>query len=171
MRISHRLATTRVAVAVGLAVLAVAAAACGSTSSASTVSPRPSAAASSPAAQSATAAVKQAWQTFFAGTTPAAQKIALLQNGQGFATVIRAQASSPISKATQARVTSVKMVSSDKAIVTYSIIQGGQVALPNQTGQAVLQNGTWKVGARSFQALLQLEQGQGQGGASASPSP
>jgi hypothetical protein len=32
------------------------------------------------------------------------------------------------------------------------------VALPDQTGQAVLQDGVWKVSDASFQALLQLEQ-------------
>ena len=53
------------------------------------------------------------------------------------------------------------------ATVKYSIVEGGQVAVPNQTGQAVLQGGVWKVSAPSFQALLKLEQGQSSG----SPSP
>jgi len=169
MRIAHRVPAGRALAVACLTALVVVAAACGSTSSASNVSGSPTVSPSGSPTQSATAAVKQAWQTFFAGTTPAAQKIALLQGGQRFAQVIQAQASSPLAKATQARVTSVRIVSPGKAVVTYSIVQGGQVALPNQTGQAVLENGAWKVGARSFQSLLQLEQGQG--GASASPSP
>ena len=159
--------TRRAIAAACLAALVLIVAACGSTSSATTVSTSPTAGPTT--SQSAEAAVKQTWQTFFAGTTAAAQKIALLQNGQQFAATIQAQAASPIAKATQARVTSVTIVSPTKAIVKYSIVQGGQVALPNQTGQAVLQGGTWKVGARSFQALLQLEQGQGGQGASPSP--
>ncbi len=56
------------------------------------------------------------------------------------------------------------------ATVNYSIVEGGQVALPNQTGQAVLQGGVWKVSAPSFQALLKLEQGQASGSPSPSPS-
>jgi len=156
-----------IVLATALAVVPLLVAACGSTSNAANVTPSPSV---SPTASTADA-VKTAWQTFFAGTTPAAQKIALLQNGQRFAATIQAQAASPLAKATQARVTSVKVVSPTKAVVTYSIVQGGQVALPDQTGQAVLQNGSWKVGATSFEALLQLEQGQAAGGASASPTP
>ncbi|HMK93441.1 MAG TPA: hypothetical protein VK576_10615, partial [Thermoleophilia bacterium] len=99
-----------------LAAVALIAAACGSKSSATTVSTSPTV---SPATgQSAEAAVKQAWQTFFAGTTAAAQKIALLQNGQQFAATIQAQAASPLAKATEAKVTSVRVVSPTKAIVT-----------------------------------------------------
>ncbi len=93
----------------------------------------------------------------------------LLQNAQQFATVIKAQASSAIAKATQAKVTAVKITSPTTATVTYSIVEGGQVALPNQQGQAVLEGGVWKVSAPSFQALLKLEQGQTGASPSASP--
>jgi hypothetical protein len=118
---------------------------------------------------SPSAAITTAWQTFFAGTTPAATKITLLQNGQQFATVIQAQAGSPLAKATQAKVTAVSVTSPTTADVTYSIVQGGQVALPDQKGQAVLEGGVWKVSAPSFQALLKLEQGQAGASPSASP--
>ena len=74
--------------------------------------------------------------------------------------MIKAQASSAIAKATQAKVTAVTVTSPTTADVTYSIVEGGQVALPNQKGQAVLEGGVWKVSAPSFQALLKLEQGQ-----------
>jgi hypothetical protein len=155
-----------IAVAVALVVVAlgVTVAACGSSSKSSTASPTPSPTAS----QSAETQIKANWEKFFAGTTPAAQKISLLQNGDQFASVIKAQAGLPMSQATQAKVTAVKMLSATKARVTYSILMNGQVALANQTGEAVLQNGTWKVGAASFQALLALEQ-QSQG-TSGSPS-
>jgi hypothetical protein len=148
--------------------LPVVLAACGSKSPAATVSSTPSAAPSATATSSSTAAaITSSWVKFFNGATPAAAKTALLQNGQQFATVITAQASSPLAKSTQAKVASVTVTSPTTATVTYSIVEGGQMALPNQQGQAVLSNGVWKVSAPSFQALLKLEQGQ----SSPSPSP
>lgn len=149
-----------------VAVVALVAAACGSSTAAKTT-PSPS------ATQAAAAQVKSDWQRFFAGTTPAAQKIALLQNGQQFAKTIQAQAASPIGQGVQAQVTSVKILSPTKAAVTYTILIAGKPVLKNATGQAVLQNGSWKVGAASFQGLLALEQqsggASGASGASASP--
>ena len=131
--------------------LAALIAACGSKASGTTSTPSPTATAS------ATAQITANWQAFFAGTTPAAKKITLLQNGPVFAKVIKAQAGSPLAQATQAKVASVQVVSPTTATVKYSIVQGGQTALPGQTGQAVLQGGVWKVSAKSFAALLALE--------------
>lgn len=104
------------------------------------------------------AKIKTDWVTFFAGTTTAKHKIALLQNGQSFAAVINDQASNPMSKSSGAKVLSVSLTSKTQAKVRYTITLGGQPALSNQTGVAVLQGGTWKVGDQSFCALLALEQ-------------
>jgi hypothetical protein len=142
--------------------LALVAAACGGSSS-PTPTPSPSASTMSAAQQ-----VKADWLKFFAGTTPAATKISLLQNGQQFAKTIAAQASSAIAQSTQAQVSAVTITSPTTARVSYSILLGGQPALSGQTGQAVLVGGIWKVGAPSFQALLTLEKQSG--GASPSPS-
>jgi len=167
MRVSKRTWTGRAVLAVGLVALPLVLAACGSKSSATTTpTPTPSV---SPSISSAAAAVTSSWIKFFNGATPAAAKITLLQNAQQFATVITAQASSPLAKSTQAKVTAVKVTSPTTATVKYSIVEGGQVALPNQTGQAVLESGVWKVSAPSFQALLKLEQGQASASPSASP--
>jgi hypothetical protein len=105
------------------------------------------------------------WEAFFDGATPADRKIELLQNGEQFADVIEARAESPLSQSTTAKVSAVTVTSDTEATVTYSILMGGQAVLPDQTGMAVLENGLWKVGAESFQALLALE------GASGAPSP
>ena len=43
------------------------------------------------------------------------------------------------------------------ATVTYDILVSGTPELKNQTGTAVLQGGTWKVGVTSFCGLLTLE--------------
>jgi CTP:molybdopterin cytidylyltransferase MocA len=104
------------------------------------------------------AKIKTDWVTFFAGTTTAQHKVALLQNGQSFAAVINDQASNPMSKSSGAKVLSVSLTSKTQAKVRYTITLGGQPALSNQTGVAVLQGGTWKVGDQSFCALLALEQ-------------
>jgi hypothetical protein len=158
--------TGRVVLAACLVALPLVLAACGSKSNAATT-PSPSTSASS--SSSTAAAVTSSWVKFFNGTTPAAAKITLLQNGQAFATVITAQASSPLAKSAQAKVISVTVTSPTTATVKYSIVEGGQVAVPNQTGQAVLQGGVWKVSAPSFQSLLKLEQGQTSPSASSAP--
>ena len=154
MRIMMKTWTSRAAVAAGAVLLVVVVAACGKAVNANaTTAPSPTASAS------ASAAVTANWQEFFSGATPAARKIALLQQGQQFAKTINAQASSPIAQGTQAKVTAVTITSPTTATVTYSITMGGQTALPDQQGQAVLEGGVWKVSAKSFQGLLKLEQG------------
>jgi hypothetical protein len=111
------------------------------------------------AARSVTAQIKANWEAFFGGATPAAQKISLLQNGQEFASIINAQAASDLAKSASAKVTAVKMTSPTQATVTYDILIGSKPALSNQTGTAVYQPGTWKVGDDSFCQLLALENG------------
>lgn len=106
----------------------------------------------------ATARITADWKAFFAGTTPAARKIALLEDGGKFAAIIRGQASSPLARGVAAKVLKVTLTSRSSAKVRYSLTIGGKPALSNQTGTAVLQQGTWKVGDASFCALLGLEQ-------------
>ena len=104
-------------------------------------------------------AIKNNWLTFFSGKTPAAQKIALLQNGQVFASVINNQAGSSLSSSASATVSSVTLGSSGtSATVKYSVGVSG-ASLPPTNGTAVYQNGVWKVGDVSFCYLLTLENG------------
>ena len=81
----------------------------------------------------------------------------LLQNGQVFAAVIKAQAGSALASSATSKVSKVTIESPTQAKVTYSILVGGQPALSNQTGVAVKQNGVWKVGDASFCGLLTVE--------------
>jgi hypothetical protein len=161
-----------VAQALGLALVAAVAACSSSSSSSSTSTPSSSAPASSAAASSApassapatssasaTAQITANWEAFFSGKTPAAKKIQLLQNGQTFASIIDAQAGSSLATSAAAKVMSVTMTSSTQAKVVYDITLSGATALSNQTGTAVYQGGTWKVGDASFCALLSLENG------------
>jgi len=151
---SHLLTRRIISVpALGLALVA-ALAACGS-SSTSPVSPPPS---THPPA-SATALITTDWEAFFSGKTPAAKKVTLLQNGQAYAAIINAQSGSSMATSASAKVTKVAVTSATQATVTYNILLGTTPALTNQSGVAVYQSGTWKVGDASFCSLLALENG------------
>jgi hypothetical protein len=155
--------------------LALTVAACSSSSStsASTPASAPSSATPVPASSSApssatpstggsSAAVAQitaVWEAFFSGKTSGAKKILLLQNGSKFASVIDAQAGSSIATGAAAKVTAVVVNSPTSATVSYDVLLNGTTALPNQTGTAVFQDGSWKVGDVSFCQLLKLENG------------
>lgn len=102
------------------------------------------------------AQIKQNWITFFKGTTPASKKIALLQNGQRFAAAVKAEAKAPLANQSAAKVLSVKTTDATHATVRYTVTLAGKPVLSNRTGQAVLINGTWKVGDQSFCALISL---------------
>ena len=97
------------------------------------------------------------WEAFFNGQTSASKKITLLQNGDKYAAVIRAQAGSGLASTAGAKVTAVVVNSATSATVSYDITISGATALANQTGTAVYENGTWKVGDVSFCQLLTLE--------------
>jgi hypothetical protein len=87
------------------------------------------------------------------------KRVSLLQDGSQFASIIRSQAGSGLAAQASAKVAKVTVMSPTQAKVGYSILVSGQSALPNQTGVAVLQDGTWKVGVASFCNLLALENG------------
>jgi hypothetical protein len=153
---------------VGALAAGLAACSSGSNSSSSGASSSPSSAPSSsapassasPASSSGAASTIAAnWATFFNAKTPVAKRVSLLQDGQTFQSIIKSQAGSGLAASATAKVTKVTMVSSTQAKVTYSILIGGQSALANQAGVAVLQDGTWKVGLASFCGLLAVENG------------
>jgi hypothetical protein len=149
--------------ALALAGLAVLAAACGgssptpppkSTSPAVSASASPSA---SPGGAAAVAAITTNWEAFFNAKTPESQRVALLQDGTQFESVIKAQSGTGLAALATAKVTHVTVNSATMATVTYDILISGTPQLKNQTGVAVYQNGTWKVGVASFCGLLTLE--------------
>jgi hypothetical protein len=136
-------------------------AACGSSGSGAaskTTTPQTSVPAAS-SSSSAQAQIKANWMAFFNPKTPVAKRISLLQDGQQFASVIKSQARSGLAAQASAKVTKVTLVSAKQAKVTYSILESGKTVLSNQTGVAVNQDGTWKVGIASFCRLLALENG------------
>jgi hypothetical protein len=129
----------------------------GASSSPTTSAPATSASPSTAASGSAESVIAANWTTFFNAKTPNAQRVTLLQDGPVFASVLKAQSGSTLASSATAKVTKVTLVSATQAKVTYSVLIGGTPALSNQTGTAVLQGGTWKVGLASFCGLLTLE--------------
>lgn len=105
----------------------------------------------------ATTAITTNWEAFFNAKTPVSKRVSLLQNGSQFQSIIQAQAGSGLAALATAKVTHVTVSSPTQATVTYNILVSGTPQLKNQSGVAVLQNGTWKVGVASFCGLLTLE--------------
>lgn len=146
--------------------LALGVAACGGSSSTTTSTLTSSSESSSSTGGSTTTAaltgdaatISANWMKFFDGTQPASGKAALLENGQQYAQQIKAYAATSLAKLAKAEVLTVKITSSNSADVTYSLVVSGTPVLTNQQGKAVLQNGTWKVSAQTFQALLAMAQ-------------
>src|ERR1700727_664873 len=144
------------------AALGLTLAACGGSSGSSTSPSSAPVASSAPAtsappspippASSAAAArtIASTWSACFNPKTPGAQRANLLEDGQDFTAVIQAQASSPLASAATAKATQVTAPSAQQATLIYDLVVAGQSALANQSGTAVLQGGTWKVGLTSF---------------------
>ena len=160
------LVTRRILLAPALALaLALAVAACSSSSSSSsssapaTSAPASSAPASAPASGNAAAAaeITANWEKFFNASTPTSQRVALLQNGAAFAVAITGL--SHLVSGLGATVTSVTVTSPTSATVKYNLTASGSTLLSGQTGTAVYENGTWKVGDASLCGLLKLVPG------------
>jgi hypothetical protein len=126
---------------------------------ATSAAPSSPAASPSPTFTGAAAAIEANWVKFFDGSTPAAAKAALVQDGQKFLPLLEAQAKSPQGATSFASVQSVTLTSATQASVTYTSLFSGTPMLANQKGTAVLENGTWKVGLASFCALAALQSG------------
>jgi hypothetical protein len=142
-----------------LIALALTATACGGSSPSSSSTSKPPAAASAPAGGSAVSEITADWEAFFSAKTPVSKRVSLLQDGSQFESVISAQAGSGLASQASAKVTKVTVTSPTQATVKYDILLNGTPALTNQTGTAVLDNGTWKVGVTSFCGLLTIENG------------
>ncbi|HEU5404587.1 MAG TPA: hypothetical protein VFU52_00780 [Gaiellaceae bacterium] len=103
----------------------------------------------------AQAQIKSAFVKFFSSKTDVSEKTKLLENGEQFKPVIRAFASNPLASNVSATVSSVTLQDANKAKVVY-VVKFGGASLPKQTGVAVRQNGTWKVGDASLCKLIAL---------------
>jgi hypothetical protein len=154
----------------GAIVAVLAAAACSSSSSSSstgtqipvTNSTPPSAASASASSggsgtgtsTGAAAQIKTNWEKFFAASTPASERVKLLQNGDKFASAIGSFASNPLAQGISSKVSAVSGITATNATVTYDIDAAGQTMASKQSGKSVLEGGVWKVSDASFCSLL-----------------
>jgi hypothetical protein len=129
-----------------LVVAGLVVAGCGSSSNSSTTN----------RAAAAQAQIKSAYAKFFSGQASVSDRAAVLQDGSRFKSVIQAFASNPLAKNVNVTVSSVTLQGQDKAKVVYTV-KLGSAGLPKQTGTAVRQNGTWKVGYASLCRLVALQ--------------
>lgn len=106
---------------------------------------------------SAQAQIKSAYVKVFSDRTPISERVVLLQNGSKFKPVIQAFASTPLSENVIVTVSSVTLQGANKAKVGYQVKLVEGASPPKQTGAAVRQNGTWKVGDASLCKLIALQ--------------
>jgi hypothetical protein len=99
------------------------------------------------------AQITSAYTKFFSGKTPLAQRVALLQNGQSFRSIIVGFSANPLAKSSRATVSSVTLQGANKAKVAFVVTLSG-TSLPQLTGTAVKENGQWKVGDSSLCKLI-----------------
>jgi len=104
----------------------------------------------------AQAQIKSAYQKFFSAQTSLSDRVALLQNGSRFKSVVEGFANNPLAKNVNVTVNSVTVQGQDKAKVVYTV-KLGSAGLPKQTGRAIRENGQWKVGYASLCKLVSLQ--------------
>lgn len=100
--------------------------------------------------------IKQNWQRFFDPATSMEDKQTVLENGDRMAPVLQAFSGDERGGQVQAKVSKVEFTSPTEANVTYDLTLKGATALPDASGTAVEQDGTWKVSAKTLCALVQL---------------
>lgn len=96
------------------------------------------------------------WQTFFAYSTSLNERENLLQNGKQFASIIQGEFESLGSAKSTVKVNDVTINNASKATVDYSVYLNGQSALPNQSGTALKENGSWVVSDSTICGLLAM---------------
>ncbi|AZG45791.1 hypothetical protein [Gordonia insulae] len=150
------------AMCAGVVMIVGIAAGCSSESDDSAPSATSSAAASSAPATADAAVTKEitdAYTVFFNGQTPPDQRAALIESGAAFTPVLQGLTQNPQSMQTTVNVKSVTLVDDTHADVSYDLLMAGNPALPDQSGQAVKVDGTWKVADDTFCALMAVQGG------------
>ncbi|MFI9829881.1 hypothetical protein ACIHIX_19570 [Streptomyces sp. NPDC051913] len=100
--------------------------------------------------------VKENWQKFFDPKTSTKEKQAVLENGDKMGPVLAAFSGDDRGGQVKAEVTEVEFTAPTDATVTYTLLLNGATALPDASGTAVEQDGTWKVSVTTLCALVQL---------------
>ncbi len=111
----------------------------------------------------AAAVIKARWLRVFDASIPITRRLTLLQNGQAFASFVRAQEKTSIGALVleaSGTVSSVSVHPNGMATVVYTILLAGKPLEKNITGNAVFTGGSWKVATATFCGLLYLAYGK-----------
>ncbi|MDT0397014.1 MULTISPECIES: hypothetical protein [Streptomyces] len=100
--------------------------------------------------------IRQNWEKFFDPGTPVDEKKKLLQNGELLGPVLEVFSGDNRAGQVKAEVTEIAFTSPTEADVTFTLTLKGATALPDASGVAVDDDGTWKVSVKSLCALVQL---------------
>jgi hypothetical protein len=103
----------------------------------------------------ATAEVERNWERFFNPRTPLAERVALVKDGKQMEAMVKAFAAHPRYGQVKAVVEEVVFATPTTADVSYTLYLRGR-PLPVALGNAVLQDGIWKLSAPTFCALAQV---------------
>ena len=111
----------------------------------------------------AQAQAKANWQKFFDPKETTDTRVALIQGGEDLRQAIVLTAKNPLASKATTTVTKVAVDPADhnKATVTYNISVNGSNVVEGGTGEAVYENGTWKVSTESFCGLATAGAGAG----------
>lgn len=131
------------------------------TTSAAAETTSAAAAAGAPADAATTQAITDAYTTFFNGTADPAARGALVEDPAAISQGLQGMTTNPQAGGTTATVGAVTLVDPTHATVTWTLNMNGAPVLPDQAGEAVNVNGTWKVANSTVCALLAIAGGGG----------
>lgn len=100
--------------------------------------------------------IRQNWVKFFDPAVSLKDKQAVLENGDKLGLLLQAFSGDQRGGQVEAKVEDVEFTSPTTASVNYALLLEGATALPNASGTAVEQDGTWKVTVNTLCALVGL---------------
>ncbi|MFK4069090.1 hypothetical protein [Streptomyces sp. NPDC029674] len=100
--------------------------------------------------------VRENWEKFFDPKVSLKEKETVLENGAGMRAVLKSFSGDERGEQVAAEVGEVEFNSATEADVTYALTLKGATALPDASGTAVDEDGTWKVSVKTLCALVKL---------------
>ncbi|MEV0122863.1 hypothetical protein AB0I16_15175 [Streptomyces sp. NPDC050703] len=100
--------------------------------------------------------VTENWEKFFDPEVPLKEKETVLEDGARMRAVLESFSGDERGEQVAAEVGEVEFTSAEEADVTYALTLKGATALPDASGTAVDQDGTWKVSVKTLCALVKL---------------
>lgn len=100
--------------------------------------------------------IRENWVKFFDPAVSLKDKQAVLENGDKLGLLLQAFSGDQRGGQVEAKVEDVEFTSPTTANVNYALLLEGATALPNASGTAVEQDGTWKVTVNTLCALVGL---------------